>query len=174
MRRGPFPPPAPSVEVRELSVDDDGDGRTWLKVEPLHAPAVVFETGDAEPTPASSPVPTPARFEATALRYRFLAHDPADLTRVSPVKEWSARIRLKYRLHNRGDHYEVEMRAAARRRHRHPLHHRRLRAHPCRRRHLRRRLARARRQPGRLCNCRGRRFRPQLRGAAHPDPAAGR
>lgn len=114
VRRGPFPPPAPSVEVRELSVDDDGDGRTWLKVEPLHAPAVVFETGDAEPTPASSPVPTPARFEATALRYRFLAHDPADLTRVSPVKEWSARIRLKYRLHNRGDHYEVEMRALPR------------------------------------------------------------
>lgn len=114
VRRGPFPPPAPSVEVRELSVDDDGDGRTWLKVEPLHAPAVVFETGDAEPTPASSPVPVPARFEATALRYRFLAHDPADLTRVSPVKEWSARIRLKYRLHNRGDHYEVEMRALPR------------------------------------------------------------
>lgn len=114
VRRGPFPPPAPSVEVRELSVDDDGDGRTWLKVEPLHAPAVVFETGDAEPTPASSPVPTPARFEATALRYRFLAHDPADLTRVSPVKEWSARIRLKYQLHNRGDHYEVEMRALPR------------------------------------------------------------
>ncbi|MBS0593923.1 MAG: DUF499 domain-containing protein [Proteobacteria bacterium] len=114
VRRGPFPPPAPSVEVRELSVDDDGDGRTWLKVEPLHAPAVVFETGDADPTPASSPVPVPARFEATALRYRFLAHDPADPARVSPVKEWSARIRLKYRLHNRGDHFEVELRALPR------------------------------------------------------------
>ena len=111
VRRGPFPPPSPTVEVRELSVDDDGDGHTYLKVEPLHAPAVVFETGDAEPTPASSPVPTPARFEATALRYRFLAHDPADLTRLSPIKEWSARIRLKFQLHNRGDHYEVELKA---------------------------------------------------------------
>lgn len=111
VRRGPFPPPTPTVEVRELSFDDDGEGRTYLKVEPLHAPAVVFETGDAEPTPASSPVPTPARFEATALRYRFLAHDPADLTRISPIKEWSARIRLKYQLHNRGDHYEVELKA---------------------------------------------------------------
>ncbi|RVT52743.1 DUF499 domain-containing protein [Rubrivivax albus] len=111
VRRGPFPPPTPSVEIRELSVDDDGDGRTYLKVEPLHAPAVVFETGDAEPTPASSPVPTPARFEATALRYRFLAHDPADFTRISPVKEWTARLRLKYQLHNRGDHFEVELRA---------------------------------------------------------------
>ena len=77
----------------------------------MHAPAVVFETGDADPTPASSPVPTPARFEATALRYRFLAHDPTDLTRLSPVKDWTARVRLKYQLHNRGDHYEVELRA---------------------------------------------------------------
>lgn len=114
VRRGPFPPPAPSVEIRELSVDEDGDGRTYLKVEPLHAPTVVFETGDTEPTPASSPVQTPARFEATALRYRFLAFDPADLTRISPVKDWVARIRLKYQLHNRGDHFEVELKALPR------------------------------------------------------------
>ena len=114
VRRGPFPPPAPSVEIRELSVEEDGAGRTYLKIEPLHAPAVVFESGDADPTPASSPVPTPARFEAAALRYRFLAHDPNDLTRLSPVKEWTATIRLKQKLHNRGDHYEVELLAMPR------------------------------------------------------------
>lgn len=114
VRRGPFPPPAPSVEIRELSVEEDGDGRAYLKVEPLHAPAIVFETGDTDPTPSSSPVPTPARFEATALRYRFLAHDPADLARISPVKEWTAKIRLKYQLLNRGDHFEVELRALPR------------------------------------------------------------
>ena len=114
VRRGPFPPPAPSVEIRELSVEEDGDGRTYLKVEPLHAPAIVFETGDTDPTPASSFVPTPARFEATALRYRFLAHDPGDPTRISPVKEWTAKVRLKYQMHNRGDHFEVELRALPR------------------------------------------------------------
>jgi hypothetical protein len=108
IRRGPFPPPVPEVSIRELSVQEDGDGITYLKIEPLHAPAVVFETGDTDPTPASSPVPTPTRFEATALRYRFLAFDPADLVRVSAVKEWTAKLRLKYQLHNRGDHYEVE------------------------------------------------------------------
>jgi hypothetical protein len=109
VRRGPFPPPTPSVEVRELSVEEDGDGRTYLKIEPLHAPSVVYETGDSDPTPASSPVPTPTRFEATALRYRFLAIDPKDPSRVSPIKEWTATIRLKRQLHNRGDHYEVEL-----------------------------------------------------------------
>ena len=109
IRRGPFPPPVPEVDIRLLSVQEDGDGQTYLKVEPLHAPSVVYETGDSDPTSASSPVPTPARFEATGLRYRFLAFDPADLGRVSAVKEWTAKLRLKYQLHNRGDHYEVEL-----------------------------------------------------------------
>jgi len=114
VRRGPFPPPSPDVDVRVLSVDDDGDGRAFLKIEPLHAPAVVYETGDAEPTPASSPVPTPARFEATGLRYRFLAYDTADPERVSVVKEWTARLRLKFEIHDRGDHFEVELLALPR------------------------------------------------------------
>jgi hypothetical protein len=109
IRRGPFPPPVPEVSVRELSVQEDGDGITYLKIEPLHAPSVVYETGDSDPTIASSPVPTPTRFEATGMRYRFLAFDPADQTRVSVVKEWTAKLRLKYQLHNRGDHYEVEL-----------------------------------------------------------------
>jgi len=109
IRRGPFPPPTPEVSIRELSVQDDGDGRAYLKIEPLHATAVVFETGDSDPTSASSPVPTPKRFEATGLQYRFLAFDPENTKRVSAVKDWTAKIRLKYQLHNRGNHYEAEL-----------------------------------------------------------------
>lgn len=109
IRRGPFPPPVPEVSIRELSIQEDGHGHTFLKIEPLHAPSVVYETGDSDPTTASSPVPTPSRFEATGMRYRFLAFDPADLGRVSVVKEWTAKVRLKYQLHNRGDHFEVEL-----------------------------------------------------------------
>lgn len=109
IRRGPFPPPVPSVEIRELASDDDGSGYTYLKVEPLHAPMLVYESGDSDPTPSSTPVPTPARFEATGLKYKFLAFDPEDLLRSSPIKEWTATLRLKYQLRNRGDHYEVEL-----------------------------------------------------------------
>lgn len=109
MRRGPFPPPAPEVSIRELSVQEEREGYTYLKVEPLHAPAIVYETGDSTPTSASKPVPTPARFEASGLRYRFLAYDPADLARVSPVKDWSPKLRIKQQLHNRGDHFELEL-----------------------------------------------------------------
>lgn len=109
IRRGPFPPPSPEVSIRELSVCEEGEGYTFLKIEPLHASSVVYESGDSDPTTASSPVPTPARFEAAGLRYRFLAFDPADPSRISTVKEWTAKIRLKQQLHNRGDHYEVEL-----------------------------------------------------------------
>jgi hypothetical protein len=109
VRRGPFPPPEPDVAIRELSVDDENDGRAYLKIEPLHAPAVVYESGEGTPTASSSPVPTPARFEATGLRYSFLAVDPNDLARFSGVREWKARLRLKYQLQNRGDHFEIEL-----------------------------------------------------------------
>jgi hypothetical protein len=114
IRRGPFPPPMPEVDIRVLSTQEDGDGFTFLKIEPLHAPLLVYESGDAEPTPASSPVPTPTRFEAKGLRYRFLAFDPTDLTRISEVKDWTARLRLKQQLHNRGDYYELELQALPR------------------------------------------------------------
>lgn len=109
IRRGPFPPPEPEVAIRELSLEDSGNGLAYLKIEPLHATSVAYETGDANPTPSSTAVPTPSKFEATALRYRFVAFDAADMTRVSSVKEWNARIRLKQNLHNRGDHFEVEL-----------------------------------------------------------------
>ena len=99
------------LPIRELSSQEEGDGYTFLKIEPLHALSVAYETGDSDPTTASSPVPTPARFEAAGLRYRFLAFDPSDLRRISLVKEWTAKVRLKHQLHNRGDHYEVELRA---------------------------------------------------------------
>ena len=109
VRRGPFPPVMPEVAIRELSVDQDGDGVAYLKIEPLRATNLTYETGDAEPTRASTPVPTPTRFEAKGLYYRFLAFDPGDVLRDSPIKDWTAKLRLKYQLHNRGDHFEVEL-----------------------------------------------------------------
>jgi hypothetical protein len=109
VRKGPFPAPDPEVVVRELSTDTLGI--THLKIEALHAPTLVYETGDNDPTPQSSPVPTPTNFEAKALRYRFLAHDPDDLTRQSDIKEWSAKPSIKYQLDDRGDHKELTLQA---------------------------------------------------------------
>ena len=109
VRKGPFPDPDPEVAIRELSVSEDGG--TYLKVESLHAPSIVYETGDNDPTPTSSPVPTPTNFEARALRYRFLAFDPDDMTRRSEIKSWSAKLDIKYDLADRGDHKELTLQA---------------------------------------------------------------
>ena len=109
VRRGPFPPPVPEVLIRDLSAPDPDTGHAFLKIEPIHAPSLAYETGNSTPTPASSPVPTPVRFEARGLRYRFIAYDPADLARISAVKEWTGKLLLKYNRHNRGDHFEVEL-----------------------------------------------------------------
>lgn len=108
VRRGPFPPPEPQVEIRELSVEESGHGSTYLRIEALHAQLLSYETGNSDPSRASSPVPMPARFEAKAIRYRFLAFDPADPSRQSPVKEWTARIRIRHQIHNRGTFLEAE------------------------------------------------------------------
>ena len=109
VRKGPFPEPDPEVVIRELSVSDEGV--TYLKVEPLHATAIVYETGDNDPTKSSSPVQTPTNFEAKALRYRFLAFDPDDMTRQSEIKSWSAKLIIKYDLADRGDHKELTLQA---------------------------------------------------------------
>jgi hypothetical protein len=109
VRRGPFPPPTPSIEIREGARDEDGDGRTYLQLIPLHCDSIVFESGESEPTTASSPVPSTAKFEAKGLQYKFLAFDSENSERQSEVKTWTATLRLKKQLHDRGDHYEVEL-----------------------------------------------------------------
>ena len=109
MRKGPFPPPTPGIEIREGARDEDGDGRTYLQLIPLHCNRVVFESGDSEPTTASSPVPTTSKFEAKGLQYKFLAFDSEHPERQSEVKTWTATLRLKKKLIDRGDHYEVEL-----------------------------------------------------------------
>jgi len=112
VRRGPFPPADPKVNIRVLSTDDDNGGVTYLKIEGLNqAPSVVYETGESAPTTASSPVPTPQKFEARSLRYRFLAFDPDDLARTSPIEEWCASLRLKHDLQDGGDHFKVTLQA---------------------------------------------------------------
>lgn len=62
--------------------------KATLNLVPLHCDTLVYETGDAEPTTASSFVPTPARFEARGLQDKFLACDSADPERSSEVKTW--------------------------------------------------------------------------------------
>jgi hypothetical protein len=87
-------PPTLEVLVHELSMQDDGDGITYLKIRALHTSKLVYEIGEITPTRSSIPLVTPDRFAAIGMRYQFMAYDPADSSRVSAVKEWTAKLRL--------------------------------------------------------------------------------
>ncbi|MFN9547574.1 MAG: hypothetical protein ACK6AD_10990 [Cyanobacteriota bacterium] len=53
---------------------------------------IVFESGDSEPTTASTLVPTTSKFEAKGLQYKFLAFDSENPERQSEVKTWTATL----------------------------------------------------------------------------------
>jgi len=74
-------------------------GRKWL---------LGLRYGQQAPR-ASTPVPTPTKFEARGLPYKFLAFDSDSPERQSEVKTWTATLRLKKQLIDREDRYEVEL-----------------------------------------------------------------
>ena len=130
IRRGPFPPPVPEVAIRELSVQEDGDGHTFLKIEPLHAPCVVYETGDSDPT--QRPVLCRRR---PALKRQGCVTDSSPSIRmillaIARSRNGPRNFGSNTSLHNRGDHYEVELLALPKaNRGLHSLHHGRLLAY---------------------------------------------
>ncbi len=110
VRKGPFPLPPPDVQVKELSRSND-TGVCHLRINVHNADRVVFETGDNDPTTSSTIVETPELFVPTALRYRFLAYRSEDVNTTSVVREWTAELEVRYQIHNRGSHREVELTA---------------------------------------------------------------
>ncbi len=110
VRKGPFPLPPPDVSIRELSKDTE-TGVSHLRINVLNADRVVFETGDNDPTIASAIVESPELFIPRGLRYRFLAYRSDDVNMTSVVREWTADLEVRYQIHNRGSHREVELTA---------------------------------------------------------------
>jgi hypothetical protein len=102
-------PPRPEVLVHELSMQDDGDGITYLKIQGLHTSKLVYEVGEIAPTRSSMPLVTPDRFAAIGMRYQFMAYDPADISRMSVVKSWTAKLRLFANVSRRGNNVDIEL-----------------------------------------------------------------
>lgn len=110
VRKGPFPLPPPEVQIRELSKANE-TGIANLRINVLNADRVVYETGDNDPTIASAIVESPEHFVPKALRYRFLAYRSEDVNSTSVVCEWTAVLEVRYQIHNRGSHREMELTA---------------------------------------------------------------
>ena len=109
VNRGPFPKPATSVRIRELSRDDD-TGAVKLRLAPVNADRIHAEFGGSA-TQASMAVEG-AEFETAELRVSFLAVDSKGEHDTGEPVEWSNRITLKSREYPDGDRRMVEIRSA--------------------------------------------------------------
>ncbi len=112
VNRGPFPKPATTVRIQELSRDDD-TGEVKLRVMPVNGDRVFVEVGGAPATPASKELGSGGTYETGgALRLSFLAVDSGGGHEVGDPVEWTNHIKLRSREYMDGDERRIEIRAA--------------------------------------------------------------
>ena len=109
VNKGPFPKPATSVRIQELS-RDDGTGLAKLRLSPVHADRLHWEVG-APATPASGQLDG-RNFETGELRVSFLAVDSTGVHETGEPVAWLNRLTLQSREYMEGERRMVELRAA--------------------------------------------------------------
>ena len=109
VNRGPFPKPATTVHVREISRDDD-TGVVKLRLSPVDGDTLYMETGAAA-TPASMKLEG-REHETADLRVSFLAVDSKGEHETGDAVEYTGRITLKSREYLDAEQRMVELRAA--------------------------------------------------------------
>ena len=109
VNKGPFPKPATTVRVQELSRDGD-TGVVKLRLSPVNGDTLYGETG-ADATPASMKLQG-RDFETADLRVSFLAVDSAGEHETGEAVTYTNRITLKSREYLDGEQRMVEIRAA--------------------------------------------------------------
>jgi len=109
VNKGPFPKPATTVRVKELS-RDDGTGRAKLRLTPVNADRLFADYGGPA-TPASMQVEG-RDFETPELRVSFLAVDSSGGHETGDPVEWTNRVTLQSREYTEGDERMMEIRAA--------------------------------------------------------------
>ena len=109
VNKGPFPKPATTVRIQELS-RDDGTGVAKLRLTPVNADKLYADYGGPA-TPASMQVEG-RDFETAELRVSFLAVDSSGEHETGDPVEWTNRITLQSREYMSGDERMVEICAA--------------------------------------------------------------
>lgn len=110
IERGPFPKPATSVQVQELSRDSK-TGQVTLRVRPLHGDRVHYAEGRA--VSEDSPVLDGNQLTTDALEMAFLAVDSKGEHETGEPALWRNKIEVKYRLF-RADELMMELKAVPR------------------------------------------------------------
>ncbi|MCC5786917.1 MAG: DUF499 domain-containing protein [Phycisphaerales bacterium] len=108
--RSPPPAKSTSVQIRELSRDDD-TGEVILKLTPVHGDTVYAEVG-GEATTASYKVEN-GEYRTSEMEVSFLAVDSSGAHPAGPTSTWKNRVTLKHRIYSgsNGDRM-LELKAA--------------------------------------------------------------
>ncbi len=109
VNRGPFPKPATTVRVKELS-RDDGTGVAKLRLTPVNADMLYADYGG--PATTASMKLDGRDFETSELRVSFLAVDSSGEHETGEPVEWPNRVTLQSREYMEGDERMMEIRAA--------------------------------------------------------------
>ena len=109
VNKGPFPQPATSVSIREVSRDDD-TGEVKLRVTPIHGDIIYWDVGKDVSTAS-------ARLEGNELttrelRLSFLCVDSSGVHKTGEPVIWENRITLKYKIYQRGEDKIMKLQAA--------------------------------------------------------------
>ena len=110
INKGPFPPPATEVRIQRLSREEE-TGEVSLKITPIHGNTIYYETGNSNPTPASSRVDNLSNFRISELQAKFLCVDSTGEHQTGAAETWKNSINIKYRVFQRGQDWMVELRA---------------------------------------------------------------
>ena len=110
VNKGPFPKPATTVRIQELSRDDD-TGNVRLRVSPINGDRVHVEVGGPA-TSASARLGGGIYETGGKMRVSFLAVDSTAGRETGDPVEWTNCITLKSREYLDGDDRRIEIRAA--------------------------------------------------------------
>lgn len=109
VQKGPFPPPPTQVRINVQQRSDDGN--VTMRLTPVNGDRIHYEVGSTA-TPASLPVPDPARFETRELKVSFLCTDSTGAHQTGDAVAWENTIDLRHRIYQDGSDRMLELVAA--------------------------------------------------------------
>ena len=110
VEKGPFPPPAPTVQIQELRRDDNS-GEVILRLTPVHCDTIYYDIGD-KVTINSLPVENYQSFTTRELIVSFLGVDSKNQDEdIGEPVIWKNRITIQSRQYQSGEDKMVEIRA---------------------------------------------------------------
>jgi len=109
VEKGPFPPPAPTIQIQELRRDDK-TGEVTLRLTPVHCDTIYYEIG-AKATIKSLPVENYQLFTTRELMVSFLGVDSKNQNNPGTPIIWKNRITIQSRQYQSGEDKMVELQA---------------------------------------------------------------